>query len=68
MHGERKFSEARLDKSSGTIGGAEYTLTIDPDGLKLIEKGKRKGIALAWRDIISGDAGLALALQASVQG
>jgi len=50
-----------------TVAGQAYTLTVDPDGLKLIEKGKRNGVELAWKDILSGDAGLAAALQASVQ-
>ena len=49
-----------------TVGGEDYTLTIHPDGLKLVEKGKRKGLELLWKDILSGDAGLAAALQASV--
>jgi hypothetical protein len=48
------------------IGEVLYTLTIDPEGLKLTEKGRRKGVDLAWKDIVSGDAGLAAALQASV--
>ncbi|MGN6512019.1 MAG: hypothetical protein ACTHKZ_00365 [Lysobacteraceae bacterium] len=48
------------------IDGAAYTLTIDPEGLKLVEKGRRKGIALAWRDLVNGDAALATALQASL--
>ena len=43
-----------------------YTLLIDAKGLKLTEKGRRKGIDLTWADIVSGDAGLAAALQASV--
>lgn len=43
-----------------------YTLTVDPDGLKLTEKGRRKGIELAWRDLVNGDAALATALQASL--
>jgi hypothetical protein len=51
-----------------TVGGVGYTLTIHPNGLKLVEKGKRNGIELAWKDIVSGDAGLAVALQASVRG
>lgn len=50
------------------IGGKPYTLVVDPRGLKLVEKGRRKGIALQWTDLVSGDAGLAAALQASVQG
>jgi hypothetical protein len=49
-----------------TIAGQAYTLTLDPGGLKLVEKGKRKGVELAWKDIVSGDAGLAAALQASL--
>jgi hypothetical protein len=48
------------------VGKQAYTLTIDPDGMKLVEKGKRKGIELAWKDVLSGDAGLATALQASL--
>lgn len=49
------------------IDGKAWTLTIDPEGLKLAEKGRRKGIELRWQDIVSGDAGLAAALQASVR-
>ena len=48
------------------VGDTTYTLTIGPDGLKLVEKGKRKGIELAWTALVSGDAALAAALQASV--
>ena len=43
-----------------------YTLTMDPDGLTLVPKGKRKGLALRWADLVSGDAALATALQASL--
>jgi len=49
-----------------TIGGDAYTLVVSPEGLKLTEKGRRLGIGLAWKDVISGDAALARALQASV--
>ncbi|HEX3897160.1 MAG TPA: hypothetical protein VHW73_13200 [Rudaea sp.] len=44
-----------------------YTVVIDPTGLKLTEKGRRKGIELKWTDIVSGDAGIAAALQGSAQ-
>lgn len=50
------------------IEGQPYTLTLDPDGLKLVAKGKRKGVELRWADLLNGDAALAAALQASVQG
>ena len=48
------------------IDGKPYMLTIDPAGLKLVEKGRRTGREMAWKDLASGDAGLAAALQASV--
>jgi hypothetical protein len=48
------------------IGGRAYTLTIDPEHFKLVEKGRRKGIELAWTDLVNGDAALATALQASL--
>jgi hypothetical protein len=49
------------------IDGQPYTLTVAPEGLKLVEKGRRKGITLRWQDLVSGDAALAAALQASLQ-
>jgi len=48
------------------IEGKPYTLTIDPQHLKLVEKGRRNGIDLAWTDLVNGDAALAAALQASL--
>ena len=44
-----------------------FTLTLGPAGLKLTEKGHRKGIDLKWEDLVGGDAALAAALNASVQ-
>jgi hypothetical protein len=49
------------------IKDVTYTVVIDPTGLKLTEKGRRKGIELKWTDIVSGDAGVAAALQGSQQ-
>ena len=49
-----------------TIGETAYTLTIDPDGMKLTEKGRRRGLELLWKDLVSGDVALATALQASL--
>ena len=42
-----------------------YTLTVDGDGLKLVEKGRRNGQELRWRDLVGGDAALSAALKAS---
>jgi len=49
-----------------SIGGQAYTLTISPERLHLARKGRRKGYELAWTDLISGDAALATALNASL--
>jgi hypothetical protein len=48
------------------VNGEKYTLTISPEGFKLVLKGKRKGIELSWASIVGGEAALATALNASV--
>ncbi|MDQ3027075.1 MAG: hypothetical protein M3R58_11315 [Pseudomonadota bacterium] len=48
------------------LNGDKYTVTLSPEGLKLVQKGKRKGIELAWQSIVGGDAALATALNASL--
>src|SRR5215203_4381096 len=58
-----------LDKSLKRelgIGPDHFTLTISPDGLKLVPKGKRNGVELKWLDLVSGQAALAVALNASL--
>lgn len=49
------------------IDGAPYIVALSPEGLKLTAKGKRKGQELAWKDLISGEAALAVALNASLE-
>jgi hypothetical protein len=49
------------------VAGQPYVLTITPEGLKLVPKGKRKGHELAWSALVSGEAALAAALNASLQ-
>ena len=48
------------------ILGKPYTLTLSPMGLNLAPKGRRKGYELAWVDLVSGEAALATALNASL--
>jgi hypothetical protein len=48
------------------VNGEKYTLTVSPEGFKLVLKGKRKGIELAWASIVGGDAALATALNATM--
>jgi hypothetical protein len=49
------------------IDGKPFMLTITPEGLKLVPKGKRKGQELSWSALVSGEAALATALNASLQ-
>ena len=54
-------------KRQVTVDGVDYTLAVDPDGLRLIGKGKRKPeVELRWRDLLSGEAAMAVALNASL--
>lgn len=48
------------------IEGKPFTLAISPEGLKLTPKGHRKGHELRWKDLVSGEAALATALNASL--
>ena len=49
------------------VEGKPYMLTITPEGLKLVPKGKRIGVELRWEDLVSGQAALAVALNASIE-
>jgi hypothetical protein len=48
------------------VNGAAYTVTITDEGLKLVPKGRRKGYELDWASLVSGEAALAAALNASL--
>jgi hypothetical protein len=39
-----------------TVGDKPYTLTIDAEGLKLVEKGRRNGQEVSWKQILGADA------------
>ena len=54
-------------KRQVSIDGVDYTVAVDPEGLRLTGKGKRKPeVALRWRDLLSGEAAMAVALNASL--
>ena len=54
-------------KRQVTVDGTDFTIALDPEGLRLIGKGKRKPeVELLWRDLVSGDAAMAVALNASL--
>ena len=59
----------RLDKAIKrelVQGDTTYTVTIAPEGIKVVEKGKRNGREISWMSIISGDAMLNESLKLSV--
>lgn len=39
------------------VNDAPYMLTISPEGLKLVPKGKRNGLELTWKSILVGRSG-----------
>lgn len=60
---------AKLDKPLKReliIAGHPYVLTLSTEGIKLVSKGKRKGYELDWESFVSGDAALAVALNATL--
>lgn len=59
----------KLDKSIKRElehNGKLYTITIAPDGVKVVEKGKRNGPHVTWASIINGDTQLNESLRASL--
>ena len=50
-----------------SIDSKPYVLTIEPERFRLVPKGHRKGLEFAWRDLVSGEAALAAALNASLK-
>ncbi|HWI13725.1 MAG TPA: hypothetical protein VNT02_05700 [Burkholderiales bacterium] len=50
-----------------SVDGKPYTVTLTETGLTLVPKGRRKGLELHWKDLLSGEQALAVALNASLQ-
>ena len=54
-------------KRQVSLDGVDYMVTLDPGGIRLTQKGKRRPeVELRWRELLSGEAALALALNASL--
>jgi hypothetical protein len=54
-------------KRQVNVDGVDYTVAVHPDGFRLTGKGKRRPqVELRWRDLVSGEAALAVALNASL--
>ena len=50
-----------------TMDGETYVLTLTPTGVKMTQKGHRKGREITWRSLWTGDDELAQQLRVSVQ-
>ena len=53
------------------IDGQAYMLAISPEGLKLTEKGKRKGLELSWKGVLNGQSAVpsaSVAAEAPTEG
>ncbi|HEY0037629.1 MAG TPA: hypothetical protein VGB66_13120 [Longimicrobium sp.] len=49
------------------IEGTTYTVTNSPEGVQVVSKGRRKGLAVSWTSFVNGDAALAAELRASLE-
>lgn len=49
------------------VNGVAFMVTLSPEGIKVVEKGKRKGTELAWEQVIRGDVTLTQDLKDSVE-
>ena len=49
------------------VDGKAYMLAISPEGLKVTEKGRRKGQELSWKGLLNGQAAAPSALGAPME-
>jgi hypothetical protein len=49
------------------VDGKHYTVTISPEGLKIAEKGHRKGHELTWKQVLTSDQDLSQNLTKSLE-
>jgi len=52
----------KLLKREIDIDGKPYMITLSPEGVKLTEKGKRKGQEVSWKGLVNGEAATAVSL------
>ena len=49
------------------VNGVLFTVTFSPQGIKIVEKGKRKGQELTWERLVRGDVTLGQDLADSIE-
>ena len=60
----------RLDKTIKReleLGGQLYTVSMSPEGVRIVPKGRRKGHEITWETLLSGDAELRQDLNMSLE-
>ena len=58
----------KLLKREIEIDGKPYMVSLSPDGVKLTEKGKRKGLGVSWKGLANGESATALSLTGGSSG
>jgi hypothetical protein len=54
-------------KRQVSVDGVNYMVALDPEGIRLTQKGNRRPeVELRWRELVSGEAAMAVALNASL--
>ena len=54
-------------KRQVSVDGVDYMVALDPEGLRVTRKGRRRPeVELRWRELLSGEAAMAAALNASL--
>ena len=59
----------KLDKAlkrEVDINGVAHMVTLAPDGVKIVQKGRRNGTELTWEQLIRGDVTMTQDLKDSV--
>ena len=67
---DEKAMATRLDKTIKReleLGGKLYTVSVGPEGLRIVPKGGRKGSEISWQSLLSGEAELRRDLRMSLE-
>lgn len=49
------------------VHGLPYVATLSPQGIKLVQKGRRNGVVVTWEMLIVGEAALNCAIDAALR-
>lgn len=53
-------------KREVTVNDVPFTVTFSPSGIRIVEKGKRKGHELSWEQLVRGEVTLSQDLKDSI--